>query len=244
MTLTLALGAAALMGLAGSLHCAGMCGPILWVMPFQQLRGASKALGIGLYHLGRIGVYAALGLVLRSASGVFSPGVQRWVSLACGAGLLVAGILSFIPRRGGAGLPWGGWVQRRLSRFMGNPAPGALFVTGALNGMLPCGLVYAALAAAVVAPTVPQAVATVAAFGLGTLPVLLAITLLRGKRLMAGALRWRTAAPAIMLVFGVVFVLRGASLGIPYLSPKIEVVEGKARASCCHKPAEARQPAQ
>ena len=58
--LTMAL----LMGLTGSLHCAGMCGPIIWVMPFQFISGFKKWMGIGLYHFGRITVYALLVLTL------------------------------------------------------------------------------------------------------------------------------------------------------------------------------------
>lgn len=224
------------MGLAGSLHCAGMCGPIMWVMPFQQMKGARKALGIGLYHLGRISVYAALGLVLRSFASFFNPEVQRYVSLACGVALLVAGILSFLPGKSrGAQMPWGNWVKNKLSGFMGNPAPAALLATGALNGLLPCGLVYMALSAAMVAPTVTDSLMMVYAFGLGTMPMLLAITLLKGRPMISRAMKFRVAAPFIMAVFGCLFILRGANLGIPYLSPKIEATGTGVKAACCHK---------
>jgi sulfite exporter TauE/SafE len=232
----LALATAFGMGLAGSLHCAGMCGPVMWVMPFQRMQGARKAVGIGLYHLGRISVYAALGLALRSFSNLFNPEVQRYVSLACGAALLVAGILSFLPRTGSAAqVPWSTWVKNRLSGFMGNPAPAALFATGALNGLLPCGLVYMALSAAIVVPTVTDSLMMVYAFGLGTVPMLLAITLLKGRTMITRALKFRVAAPFIMAVFGCLFILRGANLGIPYLSPKIESTCTGVKASCCHK---------
>jgi sulfite exporter TauE/SafE len=153
----------------------------MWVMPFQVMRGLRKAVGIGLYHLGRISVYAALGLVLRTFSNLFNPELQRYVSLACGVALLLAGILSFMPRNGRTvQMPWGAWVKARLSAFMGNPAPAALLATGALNGLLPCGLVYMALSAAIVAPTVVDSLMMVYAFGLGTVPMLVAITLLKG----------------------------------------------------------------
>ena len=233
----LAITTAFLMGLAGSLHCAGMCGPIMWVMPFQRMQGVRKAVGIGLYHLGRISVYAALGAILRSASALFQPDIQRYVSLVCGALLLVAGVVSFMPiKLPTAPMPWGDSVKKRLGGFMGNPSPGVLFITGALNGLLPCGLVYMALSAAMVAPTVFESVMMVYAFGLGTVPMLLAITLLKGRPLIARALKFRVAAPLIMAVFGCLFILRGANLGVPYLSPKLEATGTEVKASCCHKP--------
>ena len=77
---TLTYSMALVMGFTGSLHCAGMCGPIVWVMPFQQFAGPRKMLALALYHLGRISVYAALALVLFSFRGLFRPAVQQYIS--------------------------------------------------------------------------------------------------------------------------------------------------------------------
>jgi hypothetical protein len=92
-----------------------------------------------------------------------------------------------------------------------------------------------ALSAAMVAPTVTDSLMMVYAFGLGTVPMLLAITLLKGRLLVSRAMKFRVAAPLIMAVFGCLFILRGANLGIPYLSPKIEATGTDVKASCCHK---------
>src|SRR5690606_17654537 len=92
---TFSITMAYLMGLTGSLHCAGMCGPIIWVMPFRVLSGFSKWLGIFLYHVGRISVYAAMGAILHSFKSVFRPEWQQYISIVLGGTLLVAGILSF-----------------------------------------------------------------------------------------------------------------------------------------------------
>lgn len=223
------------MGLTGSLHCAGMCGPIIWVMPFQQLNGFKKWLSIGLYHLGRITVYALLGVILFSFKSLFNPQVQQYVSIVLGGILLVAGIMSFFPGRFTVKLPWTTFVQRNLSRFMAKPKVYTLFITGMLNGMLPCGLVYMALSASVVAPTALNAAILMYAFGVGTVPMMVALTVLKDRTKLMQASHFRKFVPVVMLFFGSLFVLRGMNLGIPYVSPKITVEQNEVKAECCHK---------
>lgn len=231
-TLTMAL----LMGLTGSLHCAGMCGPIILVMPFQRLSGLQKWLGITLYHFGRVSVYALLGLVLHSFKSVFQPQWQQYISIGLGALLLLIGILSFFPgSRFSVKLPWTGFIQKQLGRFMANPGILSLFGTGMLNGLLPCGLVYMALSATVTADTGWQAMKLMYAFGLGTVPMLTAITVLKDRTKLLQLAHFRKLVPVVMLFFGSLFVLRGLNLGIPYLSPKVTVEHNEVKASCCHK---------
>jgi uncharacterized protein len=229
--LTMAL----LMGLTGSLHCAGMCGPIIWVMPFQFMSGARKWLGIGLYHLGRISVYALLGVILHSFKGLFDPHVQQYVSIVLGVALLLAGIVSFQPGNLKIELPWSGWVRQRLGKLMTNISLSTLFGAGVLNGLLPCGLVYMALSTAVLVPDRLTAALAMYAFGLGTVPMLVGISIFRSRFAPGSFSKARKFVPVIMLAFGLLFVVRGMNLGIPYLSPKIEVVESGVKASCCHK---------
>lgn len=232
---TLGITMALLMGLTGSLHCAGMCGPIIWVMPFQRLSGFKKWLGIGLYHIGRISVYAALAAVLFSFKSLFDPQVQQYISVVLGGALLILGIMSFFPTRVNISFPWGGWVQRKLSQFMAHPNVGALLITGMLNGLLPCGLVYMALSAAVVTPTVEKAVVFMYVFGAGTVPMLVALTMIKDRAKLLQAAHFRKFVPVVMLFFGSLFVLRGMNLGIPYLSPKITMEQNEVKAECCHK---------
>jgi sulfite exporter TauE/SafE len=231
------LGTALLMGLAGSLHCAGMCGPIVWVMPFQQYSGAKRGLGIGLYHLGRITVYALLGVVLHVFKGFFHPQWQQYFSIIAGVVLLLLGVLYFLPQSGmRLRLPWTGLVTRGLGKVMQQRRPIWLAAAGGLNGLLPCGMVYMALAAAVSAPHTPQAALMMYAFGLGTVPMMVAITILR-TRTPFGLVSARKWAPVVMLFFGCLFVLRGANLGIPVLSPKTIVTDAQeVRMECCHRP--------
>jgi uncharacterized protein len=226
---------ALLMGFTGSLHCAGMCGPIIWIMPFQMFSGIKKAAAITLYHAGRISVYAAMAIVLHSFRSLFDPRMQQYVSITLGVIFLVAGIISFTPNHfAKINLPWGGYVKKQLGKVIGNPGLGSITAAGILNGMLPCGLVYMALSASVTLPSVSQAVGMIYLFGIGTLPMLVGITLLKHKLKFLKGNHIRKLVPVVVFTFGCLFVLRGMNLGVPYLSPKVEVV-GKQIHSCCHK---------
>jgi sulfite exporter TauE/SafE len=227
---------ALLMGFTGSLHCAGMCGPIVWVMPFQFLDGLKKYAGIALYHFGRISTYALLALVLHSFSGMFTPHLQQYISIGLGILLLAAGVLSFLPiQKLQVQLPWTAFVRKHLGSFISRPGLGSLFMAGFLNGLLPCGLVYMALSAAITTGNTLQAMELMYVFGLGTVPMMVGITLLRNKVSFVRITHFRKLVPVFMFVFGSLFVIRGMNLGIPYLSPAIEMGQHGVKASCCHK---------
>ena len=231
LTITMAF----LMGLTGSLHCAGMCGPIMWILPFRLFTGIKKAVAIGLYHSGRISVYAFLAIVLHSFRNLFDPKMQQYISIALGGSLLLLGILSFMPGHLlKVKLPWTEYVKQQLSHFIARPGLGTLTLAGILNGLLPCGLVYMALSASVTAVSTLQAATFMYAFGAGTLPMLLGIILLKNKLTFLNGYHARKFVPVIVFAFGCLFILRGMNMGIPYLSPKVEVTQHEIR-SCCHK---------
>ena len=230
VTLTMAL----LMGAAGSLHCVGMCGPIMLVMPFQALSGFGRWLGISLYHLGRISVYALLGLVLHSFTTLFQPHWQQYISVTLGVLLLLTGVLSFFSARLQFRMPWTGFITKQLGRFMGSPRLSGLFFTGALNGLLPCGLVYMALSMAVTADTALQSMSLMFAFGLGTAPMLVALTVLK-MRIAPLLPAFRKMVPVVIFCFGCVLLVRGLNLGIPWLSPEVKMEQQTVKASCCHQ---------
>lgn len=227
---------ALLMGFTGSLHCAGMCGPIVWVMPFQAFKGFKKMLALGLYHTGRISVYAALAVILHSFRGLFDPKIQQYISLVLGASLLIIGMLSFIPNHSlKFKLPWADFIKKQLGKVIGNAALGTIAAAGVLNGLLPCGLVYMALSASMVAGTAVQSAAMMYVFGAGTLPMLISISLLKTKLTFLRTTHVRKLVPIVVFAFGCLFVLRGMNLGIPYLSPKVAIAPHGIVSSCCHK---------
>lgn len=233
LTYTMAL----LMGLTGSLHCAGMCGPIIWVMPFQVFSGFRKAMALTLYHLGRISVYAVLALVLHSFRDLFDPKVQQYISIGLGSLLLIIGLISFMPGRVvQVRMPWAAFIKNKLGGVIGKPTLGAIATAGILNGLLPCGLVYMALSASLSVPSAQQAMMLIYAFGLGTVPMTVSITLLKSRMSFIRTASLRRLVPVMVFAFGCLFVLRGMNLGIPYLSPKVEVAQHGVIHSCCsHK---------
>lgn len=232
LTYTMAL----LMGFTGSLHCAGMCGPIMWVMPFHAFNGVKKMVAIGLYHAGRISVYAALAAILHSFRNIFDPKVQQYISIILGASLLAVGILSFIPNYVAKfKLPWAEYIKKQLGHVIGKPGLAMITISGILNGLLPCGLVYMALSASLAAATTAQAAVTMYVFGMGTLPMLVSITLLKSRISIIRSNKIKKLVPITVFAIGCLFVLRGMNLGIPYLSPKVTVVNNEIKSCCSHK---------
>lgn len=227
------------MGLIGSLHCLGMCGPLALSLPIQQHSLPAKVGGSLLYNLGRVTTYAIAGLLLGALGQTISfAGAQQWISLAMGILILVYVV---IPKDYGGNSAVARMLngfflvlRHRMAKLFSSKAQGTLFVIGLLNGLLPCGLVYLALASAVATGTAVNGLVFMAFFGLGTLPALFTVTLF-GKFLQQGIrLRLRRAVPAFMTIMAVLLILRGMSLNIPYLSPEIE---GKAKTpACCTKP--------
>ena len=145
-------------------------------------------------------------------------GFQRWASIAAGAAIL-AGLLARTRGLGGNLItqliaPTRGW----LVRLLGHRTPAAAFAFGTLNGLLPCGLVYVAGAGAVAAGGVLPAVTFMFAFGLGTVPMLLGISLAGSLVNPRLRLRFQKMIPIGLAMLGVLLILRGVPLGIPYIS--------------------------
>lgn len=209
-----------LLGLVGSLHCIGMCGPLALAVPTAGVGRSAVPRSRLVYNAGRIVTYMAIGLIfgLVGQSLAFA-GLQRWVSLGAGFVLLAA---LFLWSRWSAGLPVTRMVMRMkgvFGRLLKQRSFGSLFVLGLLNGLLPCGLVYAAAATAAATGSAIGGAQAMGLFGLGTLPVMFGVGLV-GHRVQ-GLLRHRLQRliPASLLVVALLLVFRGLALGIPYLSP-------------------------
>ncbi len=103
----------------------------------------------------------------------------------------------------------------------------SLFFIGMLNGLLPCGLVYMAIAGAIGTGGVAEGSLYMILFGLGTIPMLLSISLAGNIMSIAVRKRINKLIPVLVVIVGVLFILRGLSLGIPYLSPPKQKIEQK-----------------
>jgi len=221
-----------ILGLVGSLHCAGMCGPLALALPHAGKNASSFFLGRMAYNLGRLVTYCALGLVFGLLGKSLSlAGVQRWVSIALGVTLL-AGL--FASRKLALWRPVTALVEQlksRMGALLRRRSLDALLVLGLLNGLLPCGLVYVACAGATATGDLFNGVLYMLAFGAGTVPMMLAISL--SGKLVPFSLRLKLlkVVPLAVLILGTLLILRGMSLGIPYVSPDLSG-DG---AACCHK---------
>ncbi len=229
----MALWTAFLLGFLGSAHCAGMCGPLALALPGSGNTRSRFFAGRMGYNLGRIVTYMILGALFGLLGRTFAvAGLQRWISLVAGAVILIGLVVS--PRVGVA-VPMAraiGWLKFKLGRLLQRRTLGALFGIGLLNGLLPCGLVYAACAAAVTVGTVQGSVAYLAAFGTGTVPMMLAVSLMGQKLQFTFRFKMQRLIPASLLLVGVLLLFRGMNLGIPYLSPKLSLITNEAK--CCH----------
>lgn len=214
-----------LMGLAGSLHCIGMCGPIALSIPTRGKSMAAKISGSLLYNLGRISTYAAFGLVFgwigRSLAWF---GWQQRISILLGIAILA--FLAFpvffpgktlhpiISRAMAA-------VRQRLATTIFRGSPQALYATGILNGLLPCGLVYMAITGAAITGDPVTGMAFMALFGAGTLPAMFATGFFGQWLKQPLRLKMRRLYPALMAIMAFLLILRGLNLGIPMVSPKM-----------------------
>ncbi|MBZ4191064.1 sulfite exporter TauE/SafE family protein [Niabella beijingensis] len=208
-------------GMAGSLHCVGMCGPLALSLPLQGGTRAARLLSILFYNLGRTVTYFTMGLVLGWAGRrLLFTGYQQFFSIALGVLLLVLLLCSrYLPQVtffSGVQL----YIKQTLARFLMRKNHTAMFlVIGMLNGLLPCGLVYMAVTTALLSGGPVQAGLLMTAFGLGTLP-LMALLMLTGHRLsLPLRSRLKKAVPFFIAGVAILMVLRGLNLGVPYISP-------------------------
>lgn len=217
-------------GLIASVHCVGMCGPLMLALP---VKGGSWLRHLGpqlLYQCGRILIYSLLGglLGMLGAGAVFK-GWQQYTSLLTGGLLLLLAFFYFIQRFGFGHRSYGNAFIQPLLNKMGYwlRRPGGHFMVGILNGFLPCGMVYLALATALNTGSPLNGGLFMASFGLGTMPLLL-LTTTFGRYFMGRHLKMRFASllPILFLVMGIWFVLRGANLDIAYLSPLLDTASG------------------
>lgn len=224
------------MGLLGSIHCIGMCGPLVMALPVMHLNAFQKPIAIFLYHFGKITTYGLLGVIV----GLFGKqipfyNVQQHLSIVIGILILVYVVWVFYlhPQK-----KLGFFKIDRIQKPVINALSGLLkqgslysfFAIGLLNGLLPCGMIYLALGSAWANQSVVQSGLFMVLFGLGTMPALLLVAF--GGQLMGFAFRKKIqkALPIMLFSMGVLLILRGMNLGIPYISPMIE--NGNSVAAC------------
>ena len=215
-----------LLGFLGSFHCVGMCGPIALAVGGKG--NSSYFYHKILYNLGRSTTYAALGLLVGSLGFSLSlGGVQQGFSIAIGLLILILALsykkadqFMSIPALSGLVI----WVKRELNRFLKAGGAMAFFATGLANGLLPCGMVYMALVAALGLQSPLLGAAYMFIFGIGTIPLLL--VLMHSGSLVSTRMRqkFQKAIPYIGVIIGILFVFRGLGFGM-FLSPDLQAFD-------------------
>ncbi len=213
-----------LIGLQANLHCIGMCGPLALAAPIDRRSKRSAIWGSLSYNLGRITSYTYLGFLLGiiGIGSVFINGIQI-VSVFSGL-LFICSALFGSLETWGPFKPLTALVGRLNStlfpRVKKTPPLLRPYLFGLLNGLLPCGMVYLALIYSISSSTIIESVLSMLIYGLGTLPVLLFIPLIGQERFYR--LFPKGTQKIFLALIGLLLVLRGLGLGIPYLSPAIE----------------------
>ena len=228
------------LGLANSLHCVGMCGPIAFSLGLSQEKNIYFYLKNLIYQLGRVTTYTTLGLLIGFiGQGLNFGGVQKYVSIIAGVMMI---IYTLLPKRtiakvertsGGSKLLIR--LKSSLGKFIKKRNYSSLYVTGILNGLLPCGAVYVALTAALATGCFLKSTFFMFLFGLGTIPLMFLIVLFGTTINVRVRNKINKIIPYITILIGVIFILRGLELGIPFLSPPPEALQLNSSGSChCH----------
>lgn len=218
------LAAGFILGLLGSLHCVGMCGPIAFMLPVDRSNSIKKVIQIGLYHIGRLLSYATIGLIFGMlGKSIYIFGLQQKLSIVIGVLMIV--VIS-IPYKTFSKYNFSKPIYKVISKLKSSlgaqfkkKSLDTFFTIGFLNGFLPCGLVYMAIFGAIATGSLYQGSLYMVLFGLGTIP-LMTMAIYLGKFLNTSIKqRIQKAIPVLVVVIGVLFILRGLGLGIPYISP-------------------------
>ncbi len=215
---------ALIFGLISSFHCIGMCGPIALMLPLDRMNQTKKVTQIITYHLGRLFAYASIGFIFGMlGKGFLLAGFQQKTSIIIGIFIV---FIVVTPEKVFANFNFSKPVFKAITKVKSalgsqfkDKSYKSLFTIGLLNGFLPCGMVYVALFGAVAMQSPFVGVLYMILFGLGTIPVMSSVVYLNNFITISLRNKIQKAIPYIAVFIGILFILRGLGLGIPYISP-------------------------
>ncbi|MFD0761991.1 sulfite exporter TauE/SafE family protein [Lutibacter aestuarii] len=215
---------ALVLGLAGSFHCIGMCGPIAFVIPVDRSSKTKLIFQTFLYHLGRLISYSFIGMLFGLiGKGLYLAGFQQRLSILMGVIMILLVIIPVtIFNKFNFSKPLYkiiAKVKSKLGLYLNKKSNKALFSIGFFNGFLPCGLVYMALIGSVSTGNSIQGALYMAVFGVGTIPMMTGAILLGNFVNLSLRTKIQKVIPVFVVIIGLLFILRGLGLGIPYVSP-------------------------
>ena len=218
------LWSAILLGLAGSFHCMAMCGPIAFALPVHRSSSVRAFLQVSLYHVGRTSTYAFIGFLFGlMGKGLYLAGFQQRLSILMGVIMIVVVLIPktvFNRFNSSESLyKMVGVLKSRLSFYLNQKSLGSLFLIGLFNGFLPCGLVYMALIGSISTGNAIDGSLYMALFGLGTVPMMSLAFIFGNFINLTLRNKIQKAIPVFVIIIGILFILRGLGLGIPFISP-------------------------
>ncbi|MES1219310.1 MAG: sulfite exporter TauE/SafE family protein [Bacteroidota bacterium] len=215
------------LGAVSSLHCIGMCGPLAMALPVHHLSKIQKFISLFLYQLGRIITYSTLGLIFGLAGRrIYLAGFQQWFSISMGILILALVILYWVyknPLQPVFIKKLYARLQSVMIKILRSPKNGSSFLLlGMANGLLPCGMVYVAIAGALTTTEISHSVIFMAMFGAGTLPAMMLISYFSHLISMPVRNTLRKLVPQFIVLMAIILILRGLNLGIPFISPILQ----------------------
>ncbi|CAM1345664.1 sulfite exporter TauE/SafE family protein [Tenacibaculum amylolyticum] len=229
---------ALIFGFLGSLHCVGMCGPIAFMLPVDRKNQVKQVFQISSYHLGRLTTYSFIGLVF----GILGKGFelfdfQQHLSIATGTLMILLVVTPTIFRKIKFTNPLNRFiiqVKSKLGKELKTKGTSTFFSIGFLNGFLPCGLVYMAVLGAITTHNVLLGSLYMFLFGLGTIPLMSAVVYFGNFTSGLFRRRLQQIIPIAVVAIGILFILRGLGLDIPYISPTGAVSNLVEQSQVCH----------
>lgn len=201
-----------------------MCGPIAFSLGLNPLNKFDFTLRNLTYQFGRVTTYTMLGAILGIIGfGVSFAGLQNPLSIAAGVMMILMAVLPKNLSENNLGINAFSQLMYKikmgLGKFLRRKNYSSLYITGLLNGLLPCGAVYAALTGSIAMGSIPGGALFMTFFGLGTIPLMFASVIAGNVISLKTRQRILKFLPYLMILLGILFLLRGLELNIPYISP-------------------------
>lgn len=223
---------ALILGIVANLHCFAMCGPIAMSVPINRKSEFTILTSSFFYHTGRIITYSLLGILVGSIGfGINLVGILQSLSIIAGIGIILYAwryqlLGQYADTIFKTVLPYN-INSRLMGKVVKNKSPFKPLFLGMLNGILPCGMVYTALITSLLTGNAVSGSISMLFFGLGTYPTMIVLMYLTQKTATRFRSKINRFLPIILSIVGLLIVLRGLNLNIPYLSPQATFSEEK-----------------
>jgi sulfite exporter TauE/SafE len=216
-----------ILGFFGSFHCAGMCGPIAMSLPGGNSRNIKFIFGRIIYNTGRVITYATLGALFGfMGNRILISGYQQQLSITLGVLILLFLLLSYLGKKnvlaGKFLMRYTSVIKKPLVILFKKKSYSSLLLIGVINGLLPCGFVYIAIAGSLSTATVSSGILFMTLFGLGTFPVMLSASIFGNSLRRMIRISYSKILPSLSIFIAILLILRGLNLGIPYISPELK----------------------